>query len=432
MYLDDPTQPSRDFHMPLLAAGTITFHKHEGSVELSGFVPRRPFFEPNVMDAVLARRKRKLVASTDIGNLTLYGCRVTWSSVSNNATRIPVSFSYAMLVESGHRNAEKDDELAMTFVIDTSKYKTLDSDHIDINRDIDPAVLRVAAENSKSLGSVRRGKEGYHLQTGWVGSARSRLIDIRRNLSIRRTWTWSGDAPIWMDVYDRVTAIRSALAVLLGHVPDHQPLVIQARVDGHALVVGKILICVGYADAQAVPDDADFLVDPHADGGRFIDVVADWSQRYMDDAQRFRAAVNWAEWSTIFRPTMQHALINTWMACSKLDLEVSEGKDGRRIDCPLNVELNRFDDVLVQAKWCRNYIEHGGPKDGSWNYDDPHVLRFLRDTVDFYFYAHVLGLCGWDVKKWQETPPSRHRMGRYVLNYEPNHEYAQQTKLKPR
>ena len=431
MYMGGESPPNRGAKvpMPLQVAGTITFHKHEGLVELSGIGLGLPFIEHELTDKMLEKRERKLEASTDIGKITLYECGVKTTSSSSNGVRILVSFHIALLEQSSDGCADDGDELSVIFAIDTSEFRWLSSDHIERKWDDGFSALQITAERKRSLDSAQRGKEGYHLQAGWYGTSGQSHIDIRRNLSIRRTWTWSGDVPIWREVRDRVTAIRSALAVLLGHFPDLQPLVIQAKDDEQSVYVGKMLICAGYKDAREAPRDANFLIDPHADGGHFINVVANWSQRYMDDVKRFRAAVHWAEWSTIFRPTTEHALVNTWMACSKLDLDVSEGKNGRDISYPLRVELSEFDNVLVQAKWCRNYMEHANPREGNWNYRDPHVLRFLRDTVDFYFYAHVLGLCGWDVKKWQKTPPERHPMSQYVRSYEQNRKYAQQTKL---
>ena len=432
MYMGSKTPPKRGAKVPMPSqvAGTITFHKHEGVIELSGVGVGLSFLEHELTDKVLEKRERKLEATTDIGCIIFYECGAKTRSFSNNGARVLISFRVAFLKQSGDGYAERGDELSVIIAIDTSNFKSLVSDHIETRWD--ESALGVVAEHKKPLSSTQQDKEGYHLQAGWSGATSGGYVSIRRNLCIRRTWKWGGDIPIWKDVYERVTAIRSVLAVLLGHVPNHLPLVIQAKDDKQTVDVGKMLICAGYKDAKEAPDDQNFLINPHADGDHFVNVIANWSQRHMEDDEGFRVAVHWAEWSTIFRPTTEHALVNTWMACSKLGLEVSEGKNGRSINHPLGVELNEFDSVLVQAKWCRNYIEHGRPNDGNWNYQDSHVLAFLRDTVDFYFYAHVLGLCGWDVKEWQKTPPLRHPMGEYVRNYERNYEYAQQTTLKPR
>ena len=429
MYMDDQTPSNRNVPMPSQAAGTITFHRHEGVVELSGVSPVGLFFVGDLVDEMLKKRKRTLVASTDIGKVTLYQCRSKTTPYSNNCARAIISFRVALLTQSDDRYAKEGDELEVSFDLDASRLKGLWADHIDANRNDDSSTLQFSAQPKRPLGSTQRNEEGYHLQAGSEGTyERGHYINIRSSLSVRRTWKWGGDILIWKDVDDRIAAIRSALAVLLGHVPDHRPLTIQAKADERAVNVGTMLICDGYKDAKEALDDASFLVDPHDDGDHFINVVANWSQRYMNDA-KFRAAVHWAEWSTIFRPTTEHALVNTWMACSKLGLNVKGWSNGH-IERRLDVELDGFDVVLRQAKSCRNYIEHAVPRDSSWNYDNPRILHFLRDTVDFYFYAYVLVQCGWDVDKWPSRAP-HHPMGQYVQKYEKNREYAQQTTLKP-
>ena len=429
MYIDDQTPSNQNVPMPSQVAGTITFHKHEGVVELSGVSTGDRFSEGYFVDKMLENRKRTLEASTDTGKVTLYECRSKTASFSNNCARVTISFSVALLTQLDDGHAEEGCELEVSFGLDTSTFKGSRGGQIDAKWNDDSSALQISAEHKKSLGSTRRNEEEYHLEGESEGTFDSGHVYIRSNLSVRRTWKWGGDVPIWKDVCDRIAAIRSALAVLLGHVPDHRPLTIQAKVDERAVNVGTMLICTGYKDAKEAPDDANFLVDPNADGGHFINVAANWSQRYMNDAREFRAAVHWAEWSMIFRPTTEHALVNTWMACSKLGLDV-EGWTNGHIQRPLDVELDGFDNVLRQAKMCRNYIEHANPKAGSWNYDDPRILCFMRDTVDFYFRASVLCLCEWDVKKWPSRAPY-HPMGKYVLDYERNREYAQQTTLKP-
>ena len=78
--------------------------------------------------------------------------------------------------------------------------------------------------------------------------------------------------------------------------------------------------------------------------------------------------------------------------------------------------------VTDEAVDCRNYYVHGDSGNTRIDYDnEPHIMVFLTDTLEFVFGVSDLIEDGWDVKIWrEEAKDSVHPFSRYLDHYEEN------------
>ncbi len=79
--------------------------------------------------------------------------------------------------------------------------------------------------------------------------------------------------------------------------------------------------------------------------------------------------------------------------------------------------------VTDEAVNCRNHYVHGTETRIDYS-NEPDLLVFFTNTLEFVFAASDLVEAGWDIKGWSEIPTSMsHLFGRYRVNYAENLRY---------
>jgi hypothetical protein len=73
--------------------------------------------------------------------------------------------------------------------------------------------------------------------------------------------------------------------------------------------------------------------------------------------------------------------------------------------------------VLEQAIDCRNHYVHGGPPKINYS-QDPDLVNFFTDTLEFVFATSELLECGWDMRQFIEKGTTMsHPFGAYRVHY---------------
>jgi hypothetical protein len=79
-------------------------------------------------------------------------------------------------------------------------------------------------------------------------------------------------------------------------------------------------------------------------------------------------------------------------------------------------QFSDFTSVIDQAVDCRNYFVHGGDPRMSYS-ENPQIVWFFADTLEFVFAASDLIEAGWDIGAWSARTSVSHPFGLYIRNY---------------
>lgn len=418
--------------------GTVQFHRAAGSVTLLfaddmfhiGFID---------FDNMLSKQERRLVAKTIAGEVTLHGCRMSRTRINPWASEVAVRFMYATLNENEFDGSNG--ALRLTYFIDTSKMN-VPVGVIDLHRDDWPREMRVGVSGGVFASSEVDG-DVLEVVSGPEYSSAGNNVNIRAGLMFRCLWQSGVGSDVWHDACERAKSLQSALAALVGYFPDPPVLDLDVVHSGEQSNIGKLLMCSDKRVKES-PGKTYFLLDVLKYACELSSIGANWVSRYRKNIDRFREAVQWAEWDARFNRTTEHRIVNFIMAMETW-MDDADGNTMARLSSVVGgdafftdvkaIGLDGFKDVVEQVVWCRNFITHRRPvkhqsATAPWDYSDGNVLHFISVSAHFLFYVHALRLCGLDIEAWHKgNPHGDHPLVDYVRKYTLNVRYAQGTAL---
>ncbi len=431
--------------LDVAVAGTVEFLRTGGVAQLLFSSPLDPDF-----DKVLIGRDGRLVANTIAGQVTLHRCHVSRYDANPGASQVTVRFLFATL---GVFNSDAR-KLKLTYFVDTSKMD-VPVGTIDVKRDDWPKKIRIDVAGYEVKASSEIDGDVLEIASGIETSRKGNTLNVRTGLLLHCIWHSDGEVDVWNDAYERAKSLRSALAALVGHVPESPPLKVSVENDGvssdkgraapYRAHVGELLVCSDDEGVKDAPKKTHFLFDVSRHSNELAKIAANWVSRHRKNTDRFREAVHWAEWDARFNRTIEHGIVNFIMAMETWTRDANGRNATERLRSVMGedvltklgaIGLESFNDVVEQVVWCRNFITHRGPprnrkENVPWNYRDDKVLYFMNVSAQFLFYVHTLRLCGFDIEAWHNSAPQgEHPLVKYVKEFHSSMKYARSTKLE--
>ena len=241
------------------------------------------------------------------------------------------------------------------------------------------------------------------------------------------------------EAWGKMRDVRQFFAWMMGYAPAWRDVLVFTSEQDEASELA-VFAPNEWAEAPGDAKEHGALIDASRNPDHFATVMQKWLERNGDPRRRSANTRFFSCLRGVSRRAIEDGIVSAGNTFDLLpdDDKPNGGNSRKRPALRKTIEhrakevldhfgedkLTRLDEAIGLAVKCRNHYTHGPKKSKLANvdFDDPEVVIFLTELLEFLYLASELLACGWDSSTSEID--DRHPIGEFINHYDSKRSHA--------